>query len=118
MLVERRRHAQDDCIALPRALEIRGGLEPGLTGPGNAACGNMLDIALAGIELANLVLVDVDTQHAEPDRTVAQHQGQPDIAQADDADNGLPVLDPVDEVFGDWARHGGICFVVVNRRGR
>ncbi|MNT22097.1 hypothetical protein D3C72_1574690 [compost metagenome] len=109
MLAQRRRHAQDQRVAFACAAEVGGGFEAGFTGPRNAALGDVLYIALPRIELVDLQRIDIDAEHAEADSTVAKHQWQADVAEADDADDGFPVLDATDEIFGDCVRHDGPC---------
>ena len=48
----------------------------------------MFDIALALVEFGHFFFIDVKTQNLIADIDIAQHQGQADIAQADNADFG------------------------------
>ena len=51
----------------------------------------MFDIALALVELDHFFFINIETQHLITDIDIAQHQGQADIAQADNADFGALV---------------------------
>ena len=53
------------------------------------AAGNVLDVALAGVQALDLPGVDVETDHGEFSGAEFTHQGQTDVAETDDADLGL-----------------------------
>ncbi|MNV97641.1 hypothetical protein D3C71_1927890 [compost metagenome] len=59
----------------------------------------MFDIALAGIELADLAFIDVNAEHTEADGVVTQHQRQAYIAETDDADYGFLAFEFCDAGF-------------------
>ncbi len=65
----------------------------------------MFDVAVAGVELLDLGGVDVKAEDGVADLGVAQHQGQTDVAQAEDADLGLLGGEAGEEVHG-----GGVKF--------
>jgi hypothetical protein len=52
---------------------------------------DVLERALASVEPVDLRHVDVEPEHAEAGARGGQHQGQADVAHADDADHGLPL---------------------------
>src|SRR5690606_40743398 len=66
--VQRRRHTENQRIALTGATEIRGRLEAAAGRLGNLPGGDMLDIALPRIQPGNLALVDINPQYPKADR--------------------------------------------------
>ncbi|MNF79915.1 hypothetical protein D3C84_621460 [compost metagenome] len=75
VFIQRRRHAENQSIALADTAEIGSGLEAALAGSRDFVSGDMLDIALTGVELAHLAFINVYTQHTKANSVVAQHQG-------------------------------------------
>jgi len=56
----------------------------------------MFDITFAAIQVVNLALIDVDAYHFKADGVVAQHQGQANITEPDNADHGGFIVECVD----------------------
>src|SRR5690606_4603999 len=84
ILVQRRRHTEDQGVTLGRAAKVRGGLESIGASLGDVIRRNMLDVALTSVELFNLGSVDIDAKHPKTDGIVSEHEGQTDVSQSDD----------------------------------
>jgi hypothetical protein len=74
-------------VAVPGAAEVGGGAEA--PGAGDGGGGDVFDVSLTGVELVDLGGVDVEAEDGVAVLGVAQHQGQTDVAEAEDADLGL-----------------------------
>ena len=97
--VQRRGHADDDGVDLAELTEIVGGPEAsGLDVLLDHAGRDVLDVTATGIQLLDLSGVDVETDDGELSGTEFPHQGQPDIAQSDDADFSPAALDSLHKV--------------------
>ena len=98
-LVQRRRHADNNGVDFLEFIEIAGRPEPsGLDIVADNAGGDVLDVALAGIEFFDFSGVDVEAQHLEFAGTELAHQGQPDVAQPDNAYLCLTTLDFLNKI--------------------
>ena len=107
MLGERRRHADEDRIGLAQPIEIGGRRKfSGVHRRLDRRIGNMLDLALAGVELADPLGVNVEADHRETGLDGGQRQGNADIAEADDADGVGPVGDPLDHGIDGFGSAG------------
>jgi hypothetical protein len=105
MDAERRGDADQDGIAFGQAGMVRRGFGAAAAeGAGDALRTDVADVRLAAPERVDLLLVDVEADDPEPLFREEQDQRQADIAEADDPDGGVAVLDGVDEWLS--VRHG------------
>src|SRR5688500_15388087 len=97
-LVERRRHADDDAVSLGESPHVGGGLERVF---GNELRDrrriDVLDVTLAGFELVDLALVNIESQTAETRGRKRSNQRETDIAKANDTDARLLLLNQFGE---------------------
>ena len=116
---ERRRHAHQDRVALGETIERRGGLDPAAPeGLRHALLADVADVRLAALERPGLVRVDVEAGHREAALLEEQRERQPDVAEPDHADPGLPALDPRPELDALLAHTVGDASTPGPRRGR
>jgi hypothetical protein len=97
--VQRGRHADDQGVRLAGAGEVAGGLEAAFAGAGDVGGLDVVDIAFPAVQALDLGAVDVDAEHAEARLGIAQGQGQADIAEADDADHGAALVQPLGQLL-------------------
>ena len=77
-LVERRRHADDDAVGFGQAAHVGGRLELVLANQlRERRRVDVLDVALAGLQLVDLRLIDVEAQAAKPAAVNARISGRP-----------------------------------------
>jgi hypothetical protein len=57
----------------------------------------MFDVRLAGIELFDLVGVDIKTQHPVADLAIAEHERKTNIAETKNADHGLAAVEAINK---------------------
>ena len=94
-----RGHADQDGVDRGDLGEVGGGDEAaGFDHGPNAGMADMLERAPAGIEAVDLGPVDVEAGDPEPRRGRGQHQGQPHITHADDAEPGVAPGQAIQEV--------------------
>ena len=118
VLVERRRHAEDQGIRLAGAREVGGGIhQAGRHRLGERRAVDVLDVALSLEDAVDLGLVDVIADDLDPLLGVADHEGKADVAQADDADGGGLVLQFLQRVHG-CVFGGGFSWVEWIREAR
>ncbi len=93
---QRRRHADDQCVGLGESAEIGGGLETPLRRRrGRDARRRGAGCSCGRRERLDLGDVDVEAEDAEALLGERQRQGQPDVAEADDADHRGLVVEPL-----------------------
>ena len=96
VFVERSGDAEDDGVAVLDAGEIRGGVEfAGGAGVGDLSGGNVLDVAGAGAEVVDFRGVDIEAERLVARASVGEDEWQTDIAETDDANDGLFLLDAI-----------------------
>ena len=66
---------------------------PALTHAATSVGLDVEDVAAAGVDLRDLRCVDVEAGHVEPGLGELHGQRQADVAETDDADPRLPLLD-------------------------
>ena len=87
ILVERRGHADDDGIHAGRFRSSRLWRESRISAPAESASGkNAHDVGAAGIQCADLSLLDVEPGDLKALAAEEQRQWQADVAHSDDAD--------------------------------
>ena len=92
MLRQGRRHADQDGIGLIQTVEIGGRLEASLFQDLRHLLGrDVLDVALAPVEMRDVGCIDVETQHLEPRLGGCQRQRQAHVTEADDTNGCLAV---------------------------
>ena len=97
-LAERRRDADVDDVHLPEPPHVGGrGQLPRLHDRGDLGVGDVGDVALPGVDLRRLRLVDVEAGDRKALARELDRQRQADVAEADDADARLPGGDAVEE---------------------
>ena len=85
MLVERRRHANDQGVRLARSREVIRYRQSVANSRSDALSSNVLDVATPVGELSDLLCIDVESEHGETHLYEAQSERQADISQSDDA---------------------------------
>ncbi len=115
VVVERRGDAEDQRIDLRGAGGVGGGLEALRARLADRLLAQVRNGALAVVEGRHLLGVDVEAEDPEAFLNEAEHQGQADVAEADDADARLSLL----ELPGNWVVvHACIrCEARVDRAG-
>jgi hypothetical protein len=92
---ERRRHAEQNGIALGEPVEIRRGLRAAADERRpHPLVGDVADVARAAAELLGAVEIDVEADDVEAGLGEDQRDRQADVAQTDHADDGGATLDP------------------------
>ena len=87
---ERRRERDEDRVGLAQLVVVgRRGDEPGLDERLQHLGRDVLDVALAGVQLRDALGVDVDEQHALAGVGEGACEGQADVARSDDGDVAL-----------------------------
>ena len=107
---ERRRHRDENRVGLAQTIEICGRRKFARAHRGlDRRVGDMLDLALARVELADPLGVNIEADHREPGFDGGERQGNADIAKADHPDGVGPVGDPLDHGV-DGFGSAGWCF--------
>ena len=87
---ERRRERDEDRVGVAQLVVVgRRGDEPGLDERLEHLRRDVLDVALAGVQLRDAVGVDVDEQHALAGIGEGASERQADVARSDDGDVAL-----------------------------
>ncbi len=94
---QRRRNANDDCVAIGQVIEIRSGLKSlRVHYFFEFARRHVANVRSAGVDLFGLRLVNLKAGAFEAFRGKLDQQRQPDIAKSDNAHVGLFVCDAID----------------------
>ena len=92
---ERRRHADVDCVHLAELTDVEG--RPKLARLDRCSqgrCGHVRNVALAGVDLRRLRVIDVETGDVESLARKFDRKRQADVAEPDDAHARLPRANP------------------------
>ena len=83
-------------------MHVAGGAEAsGLDDRLELRVAHVLHVGVAGVEAVDHLLLYVEAEHAEARVRQLEGQGEPDVAEAHDAEERLPPLGPADQVLGD-----------------
>ena len=99
--------ADENGVGLAEAGKVRGrGEATGGYCSGDAAAVEVLDVALATVELGDLVGIHVETEDGKALLDEGESQREADVTHADDADEGVVGLDLGEEAVSVGGSHG------------
>jgi hypothetical protein len=92
--------ADEDGVDVADSREVRGGLET-LAGFhfGDSLVADVLEVRPAGHQGVDLLRVDVETDDVEAGPAEGLGEGQAHVAEPDDADRGLAILNPLRQIL-------------------
>jgi hypothetical protein len=94
VVIERRRHAEDDRIALGNSGEIGGRVEFARRQGFRDVLGrDVLDVAAAGMDRIRLRGIDIEADRANAGAGLGEHKRQTDVAETHDTDDGAAILE-------------------------
>jgi hypothetical protein len=106
--IQRRRNTNQNRIGLTQTTHVRRrGKAFGSLPGANFFGGNMRDVAFTALQLLNLALVDIEPQRRHPDVRERFDQGQADISEAHNADEGRAIFDRPLQLLGGILLYGG-----------